>query len=193
MAIPLYLTMIEQDILDTFRFLPHSLAVGIGFVTVAAAWKNQQRLKKRKRLEQYHAVHGGQLFSWFLVVVYAAMMISITLLSREPGSRNSVDLQLFETWGNKRIPDRYFVENILLFLPFGALLPAAVPVLRRWWCCIYAAFATSMMLETIQLLTERGYCQLDDVVTNTFGAAIGYLAFAVVRRWWKKKEESSVR
>lgn len=194
MAIPLYLTTIEQDILDTFRFLPQSIVVGIGFVTVAAAWKNQQRQKKRKRLgEQHHAVHGAQLFSWFLVAVYFAMLISITLLSREPGSRNSVDLQLFETWGNQRLPDRYFVENILLFLPFGALLPATVPQLRRWWCCIYAAFATSMMLETLQLLTERGYCQLDDVVTNTFGAAVGYLAFAIVRRWWKKKEKGSVR
>ena len=42
MAIPLYLTTIEQDIFDTFRYLPHAVAVGVGFVTVAAAWKNQQ-------------------------------------------------------------------------------------------------------------------------------------------------------
>ena len=37
MAIPLYLTTIEQDIFDTFRYLPHAVAVGVGFVTVAAA------------------------------------------------------------------------------------------------------------------------------------------------------------
>ena len=97
--------------------------------------------------------------------------------------------QLFETWGNQCLPDRYFVENILLFLPFGALLPAAVPFLRRWWYCVYAAFATSMMLETVQLLTERGFCQLDDVVTNTLGAAIGYLVFALVRKCWRGKIE----
>ena len=188
MAIPLYLTTIEQDIFDTFRYLPHAVAVGAGFVTVAAAWKNQQTQKKRKRLEQYHAIHGAQLLLWFLVAVYFAMMLSITLLSREPGSRTGVDLKLFETWGSQRLPDRYFVENILLFLPFGALLPAAVPFLRRWWCCVYAAFATSMMLETVQLLTERGFCQLDDVVTNTFGAAMGYLVFALVCRWWRNRE-----
>jgi len=189
MAIPLYLTTIEQDIFDTFRYLPHAVAVGVGFVTVAAAWKNQQIQKKRKRLEQYRALHGGQLLAWFLVAVYFAMLISITLLSREPGSRTGVDLKLFETWGNQCLPDRYFVENILLFLPFGALLPAAVPFLRRWWYCVYAAFATSMMLETVQLLTERGYCQLDDVVTNTLGAAIGYLVFALVRKCWRGKIE----
>lgn len=189
MAIPLYLTTIEQDIFDTFRYLPHAVAVGVGFVTVAAAWKNQQIQKKRKRLEQYRALHGGQLLAWFLVAVYFAMMISITLLSREPGSRIGVDLKLFETWGNQRLPDRYFVENILLFLPLGALLPAAVPFLRRWWGCVYAAFSTSMMLETVQLLTGRGYCQLDDVVTNTLGAAIGYLVFALIRRWLRNRKK----
>lgn len=131
MAIPLYLTTIEQDIFDTFRYLPHAVAVGVGFVTVAAAWKNQQMIKKQKRLEHAHAVPGTQLLLWFLVAVYFAMMLSITLFSREPGSRTGVDVKLFETWGNQRLPDRYFVENILLFLPFGVLLPAAVPSLRK--------------------------------------------------------------
>ena len=54
MAIPLYLTTIEQDIFDTFRYLPHAVAVGVGFVTVAAAWKNRQMIKKQKRLEHAH-------------------------------------------------------------------------------------------------------------------------------------------
>ena len=172
MAIPLYLTTIEQDIFDTFRYLPHAVAVGVGFVTVAAAWKNQQMIKKQKRLEHAHSVPGTQLLLWFLVAVYFAMMLSITLFSREPGSRTGVDVKLFETWGNQRLPDRYFVENI-----------------RKGWCCVYAAFSTSMMLETVQLLTERGYCQLDDVVTNTLGAAIGYLVFALVRKCWRGKIE----
>ena len=58
MAIPLYLTTIEQDIFNTFRYLPHAVAVGVGFVTVAAAWKNQQIQKKRKRLD---TLFGGDL------------------------------------------------------------------------------------------------------------------------------------
>ena len=75
MAIPLYLTTIEQDIFDTFRYLPHAVAVGVGFVTVAAAWKNQQMIKKQKRLEHAHAVPGTQLLLWFLVAVYFAMTV----------------------------------------------------------------------------------------------------------------------
>ena len=99
-----------------------------------------------------------------------------------------MDVKLFETWGTAAAGP-VFVEIFLLFLPFGVLLPAAVPSLRKGWCCVYAAFSTSMMLETVQLLTERGYCQLDDVVTNTLGAAIGYLVFALVRKCWRGKIE----
>ena len=65
----------------------------------------------------------------------------------------------------------------------------AVPSLRKGWCCVYAAFSTSMMLETVQLLTERDYCQLDDVVTNTLRAASGYLVLALVRKCWRGKIE----
>lgn len=115
MAIPLYLTTIEQDIFDTFRYLPHAVAVGVGFVTVAAAWKNQQMIKKQKRLEHAHSVPGTQLLLWFLVAVYFAMMLSITLFSREPGSRTGVDVKLFETWGNQRLPDRYLWKIFCCF------------------------------------------------------------------------------
>lgn len=188
MAIPLYMTTIQQDIQNTFQYLPHAVAVGIGFVTVAAAWKNKLMKNKRRRTGQFYAIRGEQLLVWFLTAVYFAMLFSITLFSREPGSRTGVDLKLFATWGNQRLPDRFFVENILLFLPFGALLPAAVPTLQRWWRCVYAAFATSMLLETVQLLTGLGYCQIDDVVTNTIGAAIGYLGFALMRRWWENQK-----
>ena len=65
MAIPLYLTTIEQDIFDTFRYLPHAVAVGVGFVTVAAAWKNQQIQKKRKRLSSTVRCTAGSFWRGF--------------------------------------------------------------------------------------------------------------------------------
>lgn len=192
MAIPLYLTTIEQDIFDTFRYLPHAVAVGVGFVTVAAAWKNRQMIKKQKRLEHAHAVPGTQLLLWFLVAVYFAMMLSITLFSREPGSRTGVDLKLFETWGNQCLPDRYFVENILLFLPFGCFLPIVWPQAENVLALALSACMISIGIEMAQYITGRGYSQLDDIVTNTTGAVIGYLLFfiaaKIIRLSRKRKE-----
>ena len=39
------------------------------------------------------------------------------------------------------------------------------------------AFITSTSIETAQLLTERGYFELDDIILNVFGAVAGYLLF----------------
>ena len=64
MAIPLYLTTIEQDIFDTFRYLPHAVAVGVGFVTVAAAWKNQQMPEETETAGAVRVrCTGGQLLA----------------------------------------------------------------------------------------------------------------------------------
>ena len=44
-------------------------------------------------------------------------------------------------------------------------------------------FLISVGIETVQLITERGYCQLDDVVMNTLGALVGYVVFASLKFW----------
>ncbi len=109
-----------------------------------------------------------------LLLVYLLVLLQTALFSREPGSRYSLDLTLFETWGRSAVSRAYFIENILMYLPFGILAPACFRKLERPWACVLTAFASSVLLEWIQLLTHRGYCQLDDVVTNTAGALVGW-------------------
>ena len=39
---------------------------------------------------------------------------------------------------------------------------------------------TSLGVETIQLITGRGYFQVDDILTNVLGAVIGYVIFRIL-------------
>ena len=39
---------------------------------------------------------------------------------------------------------------------------------------------TSLGVETIQLITGRGYFQVDDILTNVLGGIIGYWMFWLV-------------
>ena len=39
---------------------------------------------------------------------------------------------------------------------------------------------TSFGVETIQLITGRGYFQVDDILTNVLGAVVGYLLFQIL-------------
>ena len=52
--------------------------------------------------------------------------------------------------------------------------------LRGFFRNIFAAFVTSLGVETFQLITGRGYFQIDDILTNVLGGIIGYWMFWLV-------------
>lgn len=113
-----------------------------------------------------------------LLLVYLLVLLQTALFSREPGSRYSLDLTLFESWGRSAVSRAYFIENILMYLPFGILAPACFRKLERPWVCVLTAFASSVLLEWIQLLTHRGYCQLDRCGHEYGGSAGGLVPLA---------------
>lgn len=68
------------------------------------------------------------------------------------------------------------ILNIMLFVPFGYLLPSLFPRLR-WWQVILLGLAFSLTIELLQLITRLGYADVDDLINNTLGAAIGFLCY----------------
>ena len=71
------------------------------------------------------------------------------------------------------------ILNILLFIPFGYLLPSLFPRLR-WWQVILLGLAFSLCIELLQLFTRLGYADVDDLINNTLGAAIGWLCYKLI-------------
>lgn len=120
-----------------------------------------------------------------LLIAYLAVLLKLALFSREPGSRTTISLQLFETWGTTMQEHAFFVENILMFIPFGILIPTSFSKMRGIIRCTAMAFACSVLLETIQHLTGRGFSQVDDVITNTLGGLIGYIIYQIWRNFRK--------
>lgn len=161
---------IVRDLLAVFRYLPYGLIVGIFAELFLGAW-NDRKKKKGKRSFSVAAV------TCFLM--YAAIILCITFLSRESGSGQKIDLQLFSTWGINDRNNAYVVENILLFIPFGFISPCAFRAFRKPHICIFAGFFSSLTIEVLQLLTHRGFFQIDDIITNTIGMLIGYILFAL--------------
>ena len=70
--------------------------------------------------------------------------------------------------------------NILVFLPFGALLPAAFPALAKFAKTMLWAALCILAVELTQLITLRGYCDIDDLILNLIGTAIGYGLFRLL-------------
>lgn len=114
---------------------------------------------------------------WTLFLAYLFVIGYMAFFSREPGSRKAVSLVLFETWGSSFRMHAYFIENIIMFLPLGAFLPVLFHRERSGWRCVLTRFACSCAIELMQHITQRGYMQLDDVMTNTAGTFVGWLAW----------------
>ena len=160
--------------MEPLGYLPWGILAGAVFLVLEKAWHKGQEADGG-------FVGRGQSWTRFVAVVYTAVLINLTYLSREPGSRIGISLELFQTWGDSVVDHSYFIENIILFIPFGILFPMVFPILRKGWSCILTGFLFSVMLEFTQLITGRGFCQLDDVMTNTVGAGIGWGCYRLLQ------------
>ena len=79
--------------------------------------------------------------------------------------------------GKYRAVTNRSVLNLLMFVPFGYLLPQWLKLSDkkiRWWQVMIAVFFTSLFTEVGQLLLRRGAFELDDLVKNTIGAVVGW-------------------
>lgn len=164
---------IIRDVTAVLRFLPYGLVAGIIVVIVLSAI-NDWRVKKKKTPISVLAITG--------FIMYLVVLLFITFLSREDGSSKGVDLQLFSTWGINLRNNAYVIENILLFIPYGFFCACTIKAARNLLTCTVIGTATSLAIEWLQLITGRGFFQIDDVITNTIGAFVGYLVFWIL---WK--------
>ena len=69
--------------------------------------------------------------------------------------------------------------NILIFVPFG-FLGIVFPKLNQFWSLILDFLFAIIILESFQYFTRLGVFDIDDVILNTVGVAIG---FWIYRKW----------
>jgi glycopeptide antibiotics resistance protein len=72
--------------------------------------------------------------------------------------------------------------NIAWFLPLGFLLPWEAQSLRPFRNLVAFAFFFSLAAETLQYAFAVGIFDIDDVILNTSGAALGWGIFRIIFR-----------
>lgn len=81
--------------------------------------------------------------------------------------------------------------NVIIFVPFGFFKPMS-SVSRNFLTTVLDGIWLSMIVEVFQFVTKVGRFDVDDLLLNTFGVAIGYLIFLicnVMRRKYGKKRK----
>lgn len=70
--------------------------------------------------------------------------------------------------------------NVVMFVPLGAFLPAIWQGLRALWKTLLCTAFVICLIETAQLLTLVGSCDVDDLLLNVLGAALGYGGYRLI-------------
>ena len=124
-----------------------------------------------------------------LLGVYIYILLYIVFFSRTPGPEVK-NLEFLGTYRGSWCMI-YFVENAIMLLPWGVLMPRLFSVFEKWWVCIGSGILLSAGIEVIQYTTRLGYMELDDLWTNTLGCIIGYLLSQLLFSFFRKKDNKS--
>ncbi|MBQ7678091.1 MAG: VanZ family protein, partial [Lachnospiraceae bacterium] len=80
--------------------------------------------------------------------------------------------------------------NIVVFIPFGFLLPAMWPKGEKHHpiAAVLVTITFSTVVELLQYLTRSGIADVDDVILNSIGGFVGYLLYRAVEAMHRKKK-----
>ena len=116
------------------------------------------------------------------IIVSLFCVLFITILSRIPTLSRVI--HLFPLWSyTSDGHSKQILLNIALFVPLGYFLASTFSSSKRpvLWP-ILSALLASAAVEVIQFLTYRGMLDVDDLISNCFGAAVGLLIHKAVEK-----------
>lgn len=77
--------------------------------------------------------------------------------------------------------------NVVMFIPLGFFVPFISEKFSRFGYCMLFSAICIAIVEIVQLFTLLGSCDVDDLILNMIGTAIGYgIYFIVKRKIWEK-------
>lgn len=128
-------------------------------------WKNRWEMQRRQVV---------------LFTVYFAFVLYLTVFMRIGSVNSSIvttpfdDFAIaFKTGDTKML--EHMAWNVVLFIPFGYLIPAMNPqMLRKSSISFIGGLMCSTVIEGVQMVFSLGMCDIDDIIANTVGAMIGY-------------------
>ena len=137
-----------------------------------------------------------QKMGWVLFLLYLALLSYLMFFSEDFGRTNPNRgyaynlapfkeimrfITYYETLGMKAVVVN-LAGNVIAFMPFGFFLPIISRRSRKWYNTVSFGLIFSLILETLQLIFRVGSFDVDDMLLNTIGAALGFLVYKTVQR-----------
>jgi glycopeptide antibiotics resistance protein len=84
------------------------------------------------------------------------------------------------------------VGNVMLFVPFGLLLPVLFNNVNTFQKLILITLLISFGLELIQLFTVLGTFDVDDIILNVLGGSIGFGMYILAKELLTPKKTAHI-
>lgn len=82
--------------------------------------------------------------------------------------------------------------NVLMFIPLGFFPPFIWKAFRRFIPDMVLCAAVIIAVELMQYVTDLGCADIDDLILNIFGAAMGWCIFAVLKKVLNRAKPESL-
>ena len=149
---------------------------------------------------------GYRMLFWAYCAVMAVLLFGRTRLAMENGYWNTLSAHLnlipFQTVeifvdvlkGDLSTVSRQYavvnlLGNVLMFLPLGFLPPVLWNGFRKWWKMLLWGGLMIVGVEMVQLFALVGKCDIDDLLLNLVGIAIGYGLYRLLTVITKESRE----
>lgn len=170
-----------------FEALPVSVIAAAIYLCARIVYLKAKKLPRKS--------FGTELSRCLLVGYIAALIIIVwlplgTLRGLLDGSAAFEELRLSGYYTNNQmiwrllhgdffiLEDFEIIANIVLFIPFGFLLPMSFRRLK-WWAVDLIGLGATCLVELVQPYLGRT-CDLDDIITNAIGAVIGCIIAKII-------------
>ena len=107
------------------------------------------------------------------------LVLAETVLIRRVSGGSHFQPELFWSWRVWEQQREQILINVIMFVPVGVLAG-----LLWKWKGILVSSGLSMGIEVLQLISQKGLCEFDDVIHNAIGAVIGislYMAIGQIK------------
>ena len=117
-----------------------------------------------------HWTHGGEIY-W-----EKPHLVPFEVIKEYVKNAHSIDDWFFKN----------LACNIIMFMPFGFLLPLFAKK-NKWWQILITGIIVSVIIEIVQGILGIGISDIDDVILNTSGLLIGFGIYKLIYSVWLKE------
>ena len=148
--------------------------IGWGYVGTVCA-KNDKTQKVQK------------IMNVILFILGMAIVLQSTIFNRKNTNRELILIPFYSLHEAIEQPEMYrsMLMNVFLFEPIGLTLPYVFPkkLHKKPITAIGFGFLLSFVIEVMQYTFYLGRAEVDDIICNTLGCAIGTGAYLICKKY----------